>query len=61
MGGQKLAESVQNYLAKIGVTATIDSYNWTDYKAKLANGEGDIFFYGWTGDNGDADNFLSII
>jgi len=61
VGGQKLAESVQNYLAKIGVTATIDSYNWTDYKAKLANGEGDIFFYGWTGDNGDADNFLSLL
>ncbi|MBK5241314.1 ABC transporter substrate-binding protein [Clostridium sp.] len=60
VGGQKLAESVQNYLAKIGVTATIDSYNWTDYKGKLANGEGDIFFYGWTGDNGDADNFLSL-
>ena len=61
VGGQKLAESVQNYLAKIGVTATIDSYNWTDYKAKLANGEGDIFFYGWTGDNGDADNFLTLL
>ena len=59
-GGQKLAESVQNYLAKIGVTATIDSYNWTDYKTKVANGEGDLFFYGWTGDNGDADNFLSL-
>jgi len=60
VGGQKLAESVQNYLAKIGVTATIDSYNWTDYKTKVANGEGDLFFYGWTGDNGDADNFLSL-
>lgn len=60
VGGQKLAEAVQNYLAKIGVTATIDSYNWTDYKTKVANGEGDIFFYGWVGDNGDADNFLSL-
>ena len=47
-------------MAKIGVTATIDSYNWTDYKKKVANGEGDIFFYGWIGDNGDADNFLSL-
>lgn len=60
VGGQKLAEAVQNYLSQIGITATIDAYNWTDYKAKVANGEGDIFFYGWTGDNGDADNFLSL-
>lgn len=60
VGGQKLAEAVQNYLSKIGVTATIDTYNWTDYKTKVGNGEGDIFFYGWIGDNGDADNFLSL-
>ena len=23
--------------------------------------EGDAFFYGWIGDNGDADNFLSLL
>lgn len=61
VGGQKLAEAVQNYLAKVGITATIDSYSWTDYKTKVANGEGDLFFYGWIGDNGDPDNFLSLL
>jgi peptide/nickel transport system substrate-binding protein len=60
VGGDKLATAVQNYLAKIGVTATIESYNWTDYKKRVQNGEGDIFFYGWTGDNGDADNFMML-
>lgn len=60
VNGQKLAEAVQNYLQKVGITADIVTYTWTDYKTKAAQGEGDIMFYGWTGDNGDADNFLSL-
>ncbi|KPU43104.1 periplasmic dipeptide transport protein precursor [Oxobacter pfennigii] len=60
VNGQKLAEAIQNYFSKIGVTATIDVYPWTEYKEKAGQGEGDIMFYGWTGDNGDADNFLSL-
>lgn len=60
VGGQKLAESIQSALSKVGITATIQSYPWKEYKAAAAQGEGDIMFYGWTGDNGDADNFLSL-
>ena len=60
VNGQKLAEAVQNYLSKVGITADIAVYPWTEYKTKAAQGEGDIMFYGWTGDNGDADNFLSL-
>jgi peptide/nickel transport system substrate-binding protein len=60
VNGQKLAEAVQNYLQKVGVTAKIDVYPWTEYKQKVGQGEGDIMFYGWIGDNGDADNFLSL-
>lgn len=60
VNGQKLAEAVQNYLTKAGVTATIEASPWKEYKDKTAQGEGDILFYGWTGDNGDADNFLSL-
>ncbi|SFC18021.1 ABC transporter substrate-binding protein [Clostridium uliginosum] len=61
VGGQKLAEAVQNSLSKVGVTATIDVYQWTEYKEKTQQGEGEILFYGWNGDNGDADNFLSLL
>lgn len=61
VGGQKLAEAVQNYLSKVGITSTIDVYQWTEYKEKLQQGEGDMFFYGWIGDNGDPDNFLSLL
>lgn len=60
VNGQKLAEAIQGYLAKVGVTATIDVYPWKEFKDKAAQGEGDIMFYGWIGDNGDADNFLSL-
>ncbi len=60
VNGQKLAEAIQNYFTKVGVTAKIDVYPWTEYKQKAGQGEGDIMFYGWIGDNGDADNFLSL-
>lgn len=59
--GQVLAESIQGYLAKVGVTVKIDSYDWTTYKEKVKAGDYDIAFYGWTGDNGDPDNFMNLL
>lgn len=59
--GQVLAESIQGYLAKAGVTVKIDSYDWTTYKAKLKAGDYDLAFYGWIGDNGDPDNFMYLL
>lgn len=59
--GQTLAEAIQGYLAKVGVTVKIDAYDWTTYKAKVKEGDFDIAFYGWTGDNGDPDNFMALL
>lgn len=59
--GQTLAEAIQGYLAKVGVTCTIDSYDWTTYKKMVVAGDFDICFYGWTGDNGDPDNFMALL
>ncbi len=59
--GQSLAEAIQGYLSKVGVTSTIDSYDWTTYKQKLKAGDYDICFYGWIGDNGDPDNFMYLL
>ncbi|WP_442872772.1 ABC transporter substrate-binding protein [Caproicibacter sp. BJN0012] len=59
--GQALAEAIQGYLTKVGVTCKIDSYDWTTYKSKATEGDYDICFYGWTGDNGDPDNFMSLL
>ncbi len=60
-GGQILAEAVQGYLAKVGVDMVIDAYDWTTYRDKMASGDYDVCFYGWFGDNGDADNFMSLL
>lgn len=59
--GQSLAEAIQGYLAKTGITTTIDSFDWTTYKQKVKAGDYDIAFYGWTGDNGDPDNFMYLL
>ncbi len=61
VNGEKLAAAIQAELAKIGVKMNIKSYAWTEYRQVLRQGEGDAFFYGWTGDNGDADNFLMLL
>jgi peptide/nickel transport system substrate-binding protein len=61
VNGEKLAAAIQADLAKIGVTMNIKSYPWKEYKQVLKNAEGDAYFYGWIGDNGDADNFLMLL
>lgn len=59
--GQKVAEAIQSNLAEVGITANIVSFEWATYLEKAANGEADAFLLGWTGDNGDADNFLYVL
>lgn len=59
--GQALAEAIQGYLRNVGVEATIDAFDWTTYKQKVKAGDYDICFYGWTGDNGDPDNFMNLM
>ncbi len=55
---QKVAEVIQADLAKINVKAKIQSVDWATYLQKATKGEFDMFMLGWTGDNGDPDNFL---
>lgn len=59
--GAKVAEVIQSNLAEIGVKAKIVSYEWPTYLDKASKGEADAFMLGWTGDNGDADNFLYVL
>ncbi|MGM7683162.1 ABC transporter substrate-binding protein [Cytobacillus sp. Hm23] len=59
--GQKVAEVLQAEFAKIGVTANIVTFDWGTYLDKARDGEADTFLLGWTGDNGDADNFLNVL
>ncbi|ALC88017.1 peptide ABC transporter substrate-binding protein [Bacillus sp. FJAT-22090] len=59
--GTKVAEAIQKNLEDIGVKAKIVSFEWATYLEKARNGEADAFMLGWTGDNGDADNFLYVL
>ena len=59
---QRAAELIQADWAKVGVTATIVNYEWTKYRAegKKKDRPG-AFQIGWTGDNGDPDNFFATL
>ncbi|WP_121611504.1 ABC transporter substrate-binding protein [Mesobacillus foraminis] len=56
--GMKVAEVIQESFSKIGVKANIQSVDWATYLEKAAKGDFDAYMLGWTGDNGDPDNFL---
>ncbi|EGQ26133.1 dipeptide ABC superfamily ATP binding cassette transporter, binding protein [Sporosarcina newyorkensis 2681] len=59
--GTKVAEVIQSNLADVGIKAKIVSYEWATYLDKAEKGDADAFMLGWTGDNGDADNFLYVL
>ena len=56
--GRRMAELMQADLAKIGVKASIVSYEWGEYRKRAQQGEHQMAQLGWTGDNGDPDNFF---
>ena len=55
---KRIAELMQADLAKIGVKAEIKSFEWGEYRKRMQEGEHQMGMLGWTGDNGDPDNFL---
>ncbi|MHB8156253.1 MAG: ABC transporter substrate-binding protein [Desulfocucumaceae bacterium] len=64
VGGDKLAAAIQADLRKVGIEAEIKTYPWKEYKEIYTPDivkEGDMMLYGWIGDNGDPDNFLSLL
>ncbi|MBN9046302.1 MAG: ABC transporter substrate-binding protein [Rhizobiales bacterium] len=60
--GRRAAELIQADLAKVGVTADIVSMDWGEYLKKAPEKDRDsAIMMGWTGDNGDPDNFLGTL
>lgn len=55
---KKIAELIQADLAAVGFKAKIVTYEWGEYRKRCQNGEHQMCQLGWTGDNGDPDNFL---
>ncbi|MFT0531929.1 ABC transporter substrate-binding protein [Castellaniella hirudinis] len=58
---RRMAEMIQADWAKIGVKAKVVSYEWGEYLKRTKNGEHQTMLIGWTGDNGDPDNFLATL
>ncbi|WP_445373637.1 dipeptide ABC transporter periplasmic-binding protein DppA [Photorhabdus tasmaniensis] len=58
---RRMAEMVQADWAKIGVKAKIVSYEWGEYLKRARDGEHQVMMMGWTGDNGDPDNFFATL
>jgi dipeptide transport system substrate-binding protein len=58
---KRMAEMVQADLAKVGINVTLVSDEWGEYRKRLQAGEHQMGFLGWTGDNGDPDNFLAVL
>ena len=57
---KRMAEMMQADLAKVGINATLVSYEWGEYRKRLQAGEHQLGLLGWTGDNGDPDNFFFL-
>ncbi|KTS96799.1 peptide ABC transporter substrate-binding protein [Pseudomonas oryzihabitans] len=55
------AQMIQQDWAKVGIKAKIVSYEWGEYIKRAKAGEHDVLTYGWTGDNGDPDNWLGVL
>ncbi|HDZ6741598.1 TPA: ABC transporter substrate-binding protein [Mannheimia haemolytica] len=56
---RRMSEIIQADWEKIGVKAKLVTYEWGDYIKRTKAGELTAGTYGWSGDNGDPDNFLS--
>ena len=58
---RRMAELIQADFAKVGVTAKIVSFEWGEYLKRSKDGEHQTVLLGWTGDNGDPDNFMYVL
>ncbi len=58
---KKMAELMQADLAKVGITAELKTFEWGEYRKRLQAGEHMMGMLGWTGDNGDPDNFMNVL
>ena len=58
---RRIAELMQADLAKVGIKAEIKSFEWGEYRKRMQAGEHQMGMLGWTGDNGDPDNFLHTL
>ena len=59
--GKKMGELMQADLAKVGIKVKLSTFDWPTYLKKSSSGDHQMLQMGWTGDNGDPDNFLDTL
>ncbi|MFC6489224.1 ABC transporter substrate-binding protein [Nitratireductor sp. GCM10026969] len=62
LNARRAAELIQSDFAEVGVDVEIVTYEWAEYldRSKEVDRDGAVLL-GWTGDNGDPDNFLHTL
>ncbi len=55
---KEIGEAIAADLAKVGIRTQLQTVEWANYLDKRKNGQLPLYMLGWTGDNGDPDNFL---
>jgi peptide/nickel transport system substrate-binding protein len=55
---QRIAEAIQANLKAVGINVTLAPFEWGVFLSKIRNGEHPMCLIGWSGDNGDPDNFF---
>ena len=59
--GKKMGEMMQADLAQVGIKVKLMTYDWGTYLEKARLGQHEMLQLGWSGDNGDPDNFLAVL
>jgi len=57
----KIGEAIQSYLAAVGIKVNFYQVDWATYLQETEAGMHQMCLLGWTGDNGDPDNFLNVL
>jgi len=57
----KVGEAIQSYLAAVGIDVNFYQIDWGTYLQETEAGMHQMCLLGWTGDNGDPDNFMNVL
>ena len=57
----KIAEAIQGYLGAVGIKVKLYQIDWGTYLDETEAGKHQMALLGWTGDNGDPDNFMNVL
>ena len=59
--GKGISQAMQQDLEKVGIKAKLETREWGTYLEETGTGAHDMALLGWTGDNGDPDNFMNVL